>query len=252
MTDLDDSDRAGFGATSSPEIDVERVGGSLVAAILAGRWPTGAELPSAAELATEFKVTPDVVRLALRDLRALHFVAVGPQSEAVVRPWRRAAELPVLPAYFRHAPASAEKVAVAADVLRVRRVVLAEAAARAAECATLEDLQDLDEIVESMRSERGDSGSLLALDRRFLDRLIVSTHSAVIRWTANSFFRVYDDVLRALPDIWSLPHDYFSYLEELLETIRAQDPEETASVVRRHLERTDPLVLALIRLRLAE
>lgn len=238
-------------AAASPLADrVTVLADVLVGEILSDRWAAGACLPPEDELARTHAVDRETVRLALRDLRGLNLVTLAPDGAAVVRDWRVAAELTVLPHYFRHAAASREKIDVAADVLRVRRIVLAEAASRAAERATPADLASLRELVDSMRDCRGDSPNLLLLDRRFLGRLVDATHSPIFRWTANSFFHVYDDVLRVVPDIWSLPQDHFTFLDELMVTLAAHDPEETAVVVLRHMERTDPLVLALIRLRL--
>lgn len=215
--------------------------------ILSDRHPAGTCLGTAAELARGAGISEALAREALAELRANSLVEVFPDGTARVKDWRRSAELTVLPLYFQHAPRSAEKSRLAEELLHARKVVLAEAAAWAAERASEADLLDLRELVVSMRDCRGDTTSLLELDRSFLTALVASTHSLPMRWMANSFFRVYDQVIRALPNIWALPPDHFAFLDELLAALEAKDPEETALIVRRHLDRTDPLISALIR-----
>lgn len=235
----------------SPRHDrVRKVANELSAEILSDHLRPGMALPSPDAIAAERGVEVGVAREAIRDLWLLNLIELLPDDSAVVRDWRRSGELTLLPHLVALAPKGPEKVAVIAELLHVRRLVLAEAAGFAADRAKAADLDELRALVSTMRENKGDSAMLLDLDRQFLRRLIDATQSPPMRWMANSFFDIYGALMAAAPEIWTLPPNHFSYLDELLAAIESRDADETAQVVRRHHERTDPLVIAVIRHRL--
>ncbi|NUN15766.1 MAG: FadR family transcriptional regulator [Myxococcales bacterium] len=227
---------------------VKHTAARLRSAILCGEFAVNTALPDAQSIANENNVTEQIVREAFRDLQALNLVEILPDGRAVVQQWRRSGELPILPYFFLESPDPAEKASVVEELLHIRRVVLGEAAAQAAEHALADDLRRLDECIEAMRVYRGDTHRLVLLDLDFHEYLLDASHSLSVRWMANSLIRVYREFIHRYPGIWRLSHDHFTYLQELMTALRGGDPEETRAVVQRHLETSDQIVSAMVRM----
>lgn len=234
-------------ALTNPE-EVRQTAARLRASILRGEYAVDTPLPDVGEIAGAHQVAGQVVREAFRDLQALNLVEILPNGRAVVQQWRRSGELPILPYFFRESLDAGEKASVVEELLHIRRVVLAEAAAQAAERAHADDLLRLDECIEAMRIFRGDTQRLVLLDLDFHEYLLDASHSLSVRWMANSLIRVYREFIQRYPGIWRLSQDHFTYLQELMAALRGGDAEETRAVVQRHLEASDQIVSAMVRM----
>ena len=215
--------------------------------IFSGKRPPGSVIASLDTLALELDADVSVVHEALASLSAKGLIELRPDETAYIPDWRKSADLSILGDYFWDAPHGEEKAFVAEDLLYVRRIVLSEAAGKAAIKATYEELDCLQNIAEEMRGSRGDTLALVELDLRFLHALVDATHSLPIRWMANSVFHMYEPLVRAFPNVWAIQRDHFTFLSELLRGLRARDQEETRGLVRAHFERSDAMVISLVR-----
>ena len=236
--------------TTPPASDralVQRATGTLRRQILTGGRLPGQRLPPAEALAGELGIEPDHVEDVLGQLETLRLVVRAPDGAWRIADWRRIAEINLVPYYLIETPWGPEKAAMVEDLLLIRRDVLADAAARAAERASEAELDALAAIGEQMRASRGDTARLVELDLRFIMALVDATHSLPMRWMANSLLRLYGTFVRHYPNTWAITRDHFGFLDELLKSLRARDPDEVRAVVRAHFETSDAFVLSLVR-----
>lgn len=229
------------------ESEVRVLASRLRKQIFSGERAAGSRIESLGIFAEELGADLSVVREAILSLSAHHLLELRPDESVHISDWRKSADLSILTDYFWDAPRNEEKARVAEDLLFVRRIVLSEAAGRAALKATDQEIEALQEIAEEMRGSRGDTSALVELDLRFLHSLVDATHSLPIRWMANSVFSMYEPLVRSFPQVWSIQRDHFTFLAELVRGLRARDHEEACRLVRNYFERSDAMVISLVR-----
>ncbi len=111
----------GFGKIESGDSAVDACVDAVRARILAGDLAPGARLPPERQLATTLGVNRLTLRSALAQLSASNLLRVRQGSGYVVRPWRRDGGPDLLAGLVELAESDDDKLAIARDLLAVRR-----------------------------------------------------------------------------------------------------------------------------------
>lgn len=199
--------------------------------ILENKIRPGMKLPSERELAEMLGVSRTVVREATGSLATMGLVEIRPGVGIVVRSLntdKLAASLSLL--------LRAREGGISFDHLHeVRSVLEVEIAGLAAERATEEDVAALEEVYAKMDVAEKDSPAFAAGD--------VDLHRTLARATHNPLFVALMDSIQdvlleqrlrvaALPD---LARKIMPYHRDILDRVKAKDPEGARDAMRRHL-----------------
>lgn len=177
----------GFQSLSTQTLS-HRVAGQLVGSIVSGRFPPGAALPSAGDLAREFSVSRPVVREALKEVWALGLV--DNRQGRYSRVTERVAWNDLSPELLSVRVTVGALDDIMEDALELRRVIEMEAAALAAQRATESDLAAMRQHLEGLDRELEDAKAYVAHD--------VAFHDAILRATNNHLFLLLIDQMRDL------------------------------------------------------
>jgi DNA-binding FadR family transcriptional regulator len=162
-------------------------------AILSGEIGAGEKLPPERELASRFGVNRVTVRSALAQLEARRLLSVRQGSGYVVRSWRREGGPDLLPAVGSLAGEGKALVAVARDLLLVRRQLARAVLERLVESADARDIVAAGAAIEAfarVAARGGSSSELAAADVDVVAALLEATHSPVLQLCLNPIVAV--------------------------------------------------------------
>jgi DNA-binding FadR family transcriptional regulator len=226
----------------------DQVARKLRSEILSGRLPAGSKLPGERDLARDLGTNRNTLREALRTLEALGLIRARQGDGVSVLDYRRTGELQVLPLFLTEGKPE-DRAEVLADLLRLRRTLLADMAAIAAirsdEASVAALRQRLDDI-RAVIASGGNGDRLPQIDLEFYRTLAATTRSLVAQWSFNTFARAYVDIVQALPSLWITPPGYVDTLSALLDSIAAHDAEGTRRILDRHLRQVDGTLVPLL------
>jgi GntR family transcriptional regulator, transcriptional repressor for pyruvate dehydrogenase complex len=211
--------------------------------IFDGRLRPGEHIPSERELSGQVGSNRNTVREAIRTLEELNLVAVRQGNGVVVRDFRREGELSLLPFFLAEGADAAEALRALHDVLRLRRLVVAEAGALAAERAAPEDL---DRLVAAAERAGAPGDDAWRRDLELFRALVEASRSLVATWIFNTFARAFAGVMERLPGLWVQPPGQADVVERLLRAVEHHRPEEARKVLGRHFEAVDRAVLSRV------
>jgi DNA-binding FadR family transcriptional regulator len=220
-----------------------RVYADLRDEILAGRLAAGALVPPETQLARRFRTNRNTVREALRALESQNLIAVRQGARAVVRDFRREGELPLLPEFLATTTEPATWNDVLQEMLRLRTLLLVEAAGLAAARASSDDALALLQRAHAQQAHLHDPRATVRGDLAFFAALIAATHSLAITWTFNTLARLLARTVELLPDLWRVPAGYPAALERIASAIAARNPRRARNLLRRHLAAADRAIL---------
>jgi len=210
----------------------EIVASALEEAIISGELKVGEKLPSEQALAAQFGVSRNIVREALRDVKARGLIEVkNGAGSFITRP--TSADLGEMLNRLIILSDSAIK-----DYYEMRFALEVKACELAAQRATEEDLRGLKEIIEKMKDNM--------MKREELGKLDFEFHSIIAKATKNYLFR---SLLQPLESIMTYMFDY-SYsatarkeaLEghiRLFNALKKKNPELAGKAMEKHLENSE-------------
>ncbi|MBI5488628.1 MAG: FadR family transcriptional regulator [Deltaproteobacteria bacterium] len=208
--------------------------------IFQGTLRPGDRIPSERELSGQVGSNRNTVREAIRTLEELNLVHVRQGNGMVVRDFRREGELTLLPFFLAEGADAMEAMRALGDILRLRRLVLAEAAALAAERAAPEDVARL----RAAADAAGATGTEAWRDDLSLfQALVAASRSLVAIWIFNTFARAFTGVMERLPGLWVQQPGRRETVERLVRAVERHRPEEARTVLDRYFEGVDRAVL---------
>ena len=160
--------------------------------ILAGELAVGARLPPERELAASLGASRVTVRSALGRLADAHLLSVRQGSGYVVRDFRRAAGPDLLPALAELARGR-DAVAIAADLLLVRRTLAAAVLERLAGGVGEPALGRITAAIDALEARATTGGSPAALSEADVDvvaAVLAATRSPVLQLSLNPILAV--------------------------------------------------------------
>jgi GntR family transcriptional repressor for pyruvate dehydrogenase complex len=208
--------------------------------IFEGRLRPGDRIPSERELSGQVGSNRNTVREAIRTLEELNLVHVRQGNGMVVRDFRREGELTLLPFFLAEGADAAEALRALDDVLRLRRLVLAEAGALAAERAAPEDVASLR--AAALVADAPDSEAWRE-DLDLFRALVAASRSLVAIWIFNTFARAFTGVMERLPGLWVQQPGRRAAVARLVRAVEDHRPEEARHVLDRYFESVDRAVL---------
>jgi DNA-binding FadR family transcriptional regulator len=208
--------------------------------IFEGRLRPGDRIPSERELSDQVGSNRNTVREAIRTLEELNLVHVRQGNGMVVRDFRHEGELTLLPFFLAEGADAGESMQALGDVLRLRRLVLAEAAALAAERAAPEDVARLRAAAETAGV---DGPEAWRADLELFHALVAASRSLVAIWIFNTFARAFTGVMERLPGLWVQQPGRAETARSLVRAVENHRPEEARKVLDRYFEEVDRAVL---------
>ncbi len=232
----------------------ESVFEDLQARILRGELPIGSRLPPERELAAEYDITRNTLRESIRALEQERMVTVRQGQGVTVADFRRTGRLTLLAPFLVHGADPAERVRVLLDALEARAAVLQLAIASAVERAQPADMARLEAAARAQKQAfRADLPIELSRgDLAWMNALIDAAHSMTVRWIANSFLEVYEEIITRMPSLWVLDADYAQWLDDVLDAFQKRQPRRAADLLRDYFRRTDTTLRLLLSEVLAE
>jgi len=204
--------------------------------IFDGRLRPGDRIPSERELSEQVGSNRNTVREAIRTLEELNLVHVRQGNGMVVRDFRREGELGLLPFFLTESADADEALRSLRDILRLRRLVLAEAGVLAAERAAAEDVARLHEMVERPTETTGEGWRW---DLELFRTLVEASRSLVAIWIFNTFARAFTGMMERLPGLWVQPPGHRATMLQLVRAVERHKPEEARRVLDRYFVSVD-------------
>ena len=208
--------------------------------IFQGTLRPGDRIPSERELSGQVGSNRNTIREAIRTLEELNLVHVRQGNGMVVRDFRREGELTLLPFFLAEGADAMEAMQALDDILRLRRLVLAEAAALAAERAAPEDVARLRAAADAADAP---AAEVWREDLELFRALVAASRSLVAIWIFNTFARAFTGVMERLPDLWVQQPGRRETVERLVRAVERHRPEEARKVLDRYFEGVDRAVL---------
>jgi GntR family transcriptional regulator, transcriptional repressor for pyruvate dehydrogenase complex len=223
----------------------EQVAARLRSEILSGGLGAGDKLPAERDLAVRLGTNRNTLREALRTLETQGLVRARQGDGVTVQDYRLQGDLQLLPLFLTEGPL-AERPAVLADVLRLRRVLLIDMAVMAAERSDVPGVAALRAGLAELRAATDDPARLMEADLAFYRTLARASGSLIAPWRFNTFARAYLDLVQALPALWMRPAGYLEALDALVGAIAAHQPDATRRLLDRHLASVDAELMPLL------
>lgn len=215
---------------------VSVVENGLLERIVDGVYVIGASLPSEAELAADFDVSRLTVREAMRSLSTQGVIEVVSGVGSSVRPPERWASLDALLRY-RSVHGDGD---VAVQLVAVRRMFEAEAAALAAERITDADLEALAACIDAMRvaSDTGDVDAFVAGDLRFHDLIMRRSDNVFLATLFAPLTRVLADRRAETSRVPQIQRNALVEHERVLDALRERDAVAARAAMEGHMQQT--------------
>jgi len=214
--------------------------------ILAGRLRPGERLPPERELALVLGTNRNTLREAIRSLETMGLVHARQGDGVSVLDFRTTGQIDLLGPLLAAGLEPNSLRRVLGEILRFRRVALAEAAALAAERASAEESARLAGVLARIRASLGDRAALVSLDLEFFRVLTEISGSLVARLLFNTFVRVYEDLIRERPELFVCPEGYPESLAAVAAAIAGGRPDEARRQLDEHLARGDEQAFGIV------
>jgi len=215
--------------------------------ILGGLIEPGQKLPPERELAARFNTNRNTLREAIRNLQTLNVVEARQGDGLRVLDFAEAGEINLLPHFIRHAASLEARVAVLEDMLRLRRILLAEVCGLLSTSASPQELDALFALIQQQRDNRDDPEKLVRTDLEISLAMVSASGSLAYKWIFNTMAKLYREIAFQFPWLWIFTPAYVESLETIVEAARNGDGETARKVMAKHLEESDELILNAVR-----
>jgi len=221
---------------------------ALVADIVADKYPSGTRLPPERELARQLGASRPTLREALRRMSEWGLVEARRGSGVVVRD-RRHWTLEVLPPFLvnhKFGPQGPSMGRIAADMLSMRRLVLADVVGMLAERVTTEGLGRARATMYQAWERRSDAVAFAKLDFEIYRILVESAQMLPSLWLLNTIGRVYDDLAVTLGQAFVPIDDYIERVGAMLDALEAKDADVAAKALDAYFEHNDGRLMGML------
>jgi DNA-binding FadR family transcriptional regulator len=201
-------------------------------------------LPSATAIADDFGVSRPVVREALRTLEARGVIRTENGRGAIVQPVTNE----LLSHYFFRATSVDEAALV--ELLEVRKGLEVESARLAAIRSTEAELDEIASVVDLMQKAVGKGGRYAELDARLHLLIAAATHNTTLYHLIDSIRGPLKSSIEAglRSRANAIHHQRVQELhEDLVRSLRARDPDQSASIMALHFDEAVQHIAAAIR-----
>lgn len=215
--------------------------------ILDGRYPCGLRLPSEAALGKELSVGRSTVREALGQLAGMGLVRSRRGSGAMVLDYRREGTPALLPAFVQVGQFDAPPERIAAELLRLRRMMAGEAVRLAASYATAAGLDKPKALLACSVELEEDPAAHTLNELEMYRELVVASGVWPAAWMVNAFWGPLQDVnVTFAAALGPVPANFHSTMTRLFGHIERREAEAAVAVVHRWYERVDRRVVKLV------
>ncbi|HWA46579.1 MAG TPA: FadR/GntR family transcriptional regulator [Hypericibacter adhaerens] len=209
--------------------------------IVEGRLQPGEGLPSERELAKQIGVSRPSLREALSELRSRGLIEPARNGGAVVTELTRTSLTEPLSQMLERHPSAIR------DLIEMRDVLEAHAAALAAERATAADIRKLEAALEAqIRGRSRNTASLAKRDLDFHQAIAQASHNIAILHTAHGLTKLIKvflqrgyEIILAAGDAREGKAAVEAQHAAILDAIRARDPEAARRASHAHLHQTE-------------
>jgi len=215
--------------------------------ILKGQIAPGDKLPPERELAGMFNTNRNTLREAIRNLQTLNVVEARQGDGLNVRNFREDGELNLLPHYLREAPDADELLNVLEDMLRVRRLLLADVCTLIASRATKTQLAEIRRLIALQRTQTENPEKMVRTDLLVSLALVKASGSVTSRWLFNTVARVYTEIVFQFPALWVFTPDYADAHEQIVSAAENGDGRTARAAMMQHLEKSDKAIIDAVR-----
>lgn len=231
----------------APTGEVSRVANALVERIVSGAYPPGLRIPPELALAQELGCGRSTLREALQHMAGLGLVASRRGSGITVLDFRREGSLALLPAYLRAGRFDVPLPALAAELLRTRRMLAVEAARLAATYAKPESLGRVRALAKQLQGLEGDPAAHAMTEIELFRELLCASTVWPAVWFANGFW----DGVRAMHEqlagaIALVPAGHATMIDTLLALVARGQAKRAAALVDGHFAKVDEALLVRI------
>lgn len=230
-----------------PEGEVRRVAEVVLGRILAGDYPKGLRLPAESALAEELGCGRSTVREALRYLADLGLVRSRRGSGATVLDFRREGTPALMPAYLQSGAVDIPPATLAAEMLRLRKMMALEAVRLAATYASGEALGEAREHLRAAPDLERDPAAHALNELDFYRALVVASGIHPATWLVNALWRPTRELnARIAPLFGPVDPRFQPTMETLLEHIAARRSDEAVAHLDVWFARVDAELVAVI------
>jgi DNA-binding FadR family transcriptional regulator len=213
--------------------------------LLTGRYQPGDRLPPERELAARFGTNRNTLREALRTLESENLVRARQGDGTIVLDWRRQGEIPLLYSFLAEDTPAGERLDAVSALLRLRTLLIDDAAGLAVARADGEDYLALEGALEEMRHAAVGTPAVAA-DVAFWRALVLASHNLVLVWVFNTFARIFFELGRRFPMLWRLDQPYVDALGRIVDHLRAGRAREARAAMRRIFDERTAEIMKLL------
>jgi GntR family transcriptional repressor for pyruvate dehydrogenase complex len=227
---------------------VDTVTEQLRAQILSGGFPAGSRLPAERELASQLGVNRLTLRAALARLEALGLIRTQHGTGSVVRDYREHGGAETLAKLLRVSRQGdrATYLAVARDVLELRRAIAAEAVALAAERRSAGDLEAMRAAARAQGARVQDRLAFARGDLAFARLVVRAAGNIALELLLNTLVRIPEEDPALARAMYPSPRAQHRHYDALIALIEAGNGPLAREAMRAALETIDRATLARI------
>ena len=221
---------------------------TLLADIVAGRYPAGAHLPAERELSRRLGASRPTLREALRRLGEWGLVEPRRGSGVEVRPWEDWS-IDVLPAYLRHAAVARgpkELLRAVTDVLAIRRLLFLDVIRLVAPHVQPAALDAARAAVHRAWAVRDDHGAFVHEDFKMVRAIAVAGRFLPAIWVLNKIATVYFELASTIATPSTAPDGYVPVWMRVIDALAARDGDTAARVLAEYLTEHDRNLLTAL------
>jgi GntR family transcriptional regulator, transcriptional repressor for pyruvate dehydrogenase complex len=219
----------------------------LLKRLLGGDFAPGDRLPPERELASRFKTNRNTLREAIRNLQTMNVVDARQGDGLRVLDFRTDGEINLLPHFLRYSGDGTARISVVADMLQLRRMLLAEVCVIVARRSAEVDIDKIDSLLAELNRNMDDAESRILIDLEIAMTLVEASGSLAFRWIFNTMGKLFAEVALQWPTLWVFPDSYLSTLNAVVDSIRSGDESGARESMEHHLERSDDVIMATLR-----
>jgi len=206
--------------------------------ILKGELKAGEKLPPERELALRFGTNRNTLREALRILESAGLLIIRQGASIEIADVARDGRLELLPYLAEYSEPTARLLRPLRHAMKMRQLLLSEAAAAAAESATAEGIGELKALAGAVRGI-SDAEAEQQGDYAVYAAMIRLTGSITFQWSYNSFSPAYRALVKRGGSLWKLPAWTNDSRDSVIEAIARRDPELARKRLYAHFEKLD-------------
>jgi GntR family transcriptional repressor for pyruvate dehydrogenase complex len=213
--------------------------------ILLGRYAPGDRLPPERELSSRLGTNRNTLRESLRTLESENLLRARQGDGTIVLDWRASGEINLLPSFLSEETPPEERLDAITTLFELRTLLVDQVIELAVTRGQMDDWLAVEAALEELRALPSGSPAAAA-DVEVFRRITRASHNLLIVWVFNTFAKIFIELGRRFPLLWTTDEAYVAALGRVLDHLRAgRGPRARREMARLFDERAGDVMVKL-------